>query len=99
MLDYFQALRIASENGVTEEIIEKAFFIEFLLYFLMKEEYFKKRLVFRGGSALKKIYFPDYRFSEDLDFLVEDREILTKFEQRLNQLIEKINYEYPFQLT
>jgi predicted nucleotidyltransferase component of viral defense system len=25
-------------------------------------------LAFKGGTALKKIYFPDYRYSEDLDF-------------------------------
>jgi predicted nucleotidyltransferase component of viral defense system len=25
-------------------------------------------LVFKGGTALKKCYFGDYRFSEDLDF-------------------------------
>lgn len=25
-------------------------------------------LVFKGGTALKKMYFESYRFSEDLDF-------------------------------
>lgn len=28
----------------------------------------RERLLFKGGTALKKCYFPDYRFSEDLDF-------------------------------
>ena len=27
-----------------------------------------QRLVFKGGTCLRKCYFPDYRFSEDLDF-------------------------------
>lgn len=27
-----------------------------------------KNLVFKGGTVLKKAYFEDYRFSEDLDF-------------------------------
>jgi predicted nucleotidyltransferase component of viral defense system len=27
-----------------------------------------KAIVFKGGTVLKKMYFPDYRFSEDLDF-------------------------------
>lgn len=33
----------------------------------------RSRLLFKGGTALKKCYFPEYRFSEDLDFtLVEE---------------------------
>ena len=28
----------------------------------------RRSLVFKGGTALKKCYFGDYRFSEDLDF-------------------------------
>ncbi|WP_419950529.1 nucleotidyl transferase AbiEii/AbiGii toxin family protein [Candidatus Palauibacter sp.] len=31
-------------------------------------EYLAGRLVFKGGTCLRKCYFPDYRFSEDLDF-------------------------------
>lgn len=31
-------------------------------------ERLKQILVFKGGTVLKKIYFEDYRFSEDLDF-------------------------------
>jgi uncharacterized protein len=31
--------------------------------------------VFKGGTALKKIYFEDYRFSEDLDFTLINNEI------------------------
>jgi hypothetical protein len=26
------------------------------------------KLAFKGGTALKRCYYPDYRFSEDLDF-------------------------------
>jgi predicted nucleotidyltransferase component of viral defense system len=29
---------------------------------------FKNRLRFKGGTCLRKCYFPEYRFSEDLDF-------------------------------
>jgi predicted nucleotidyltransferase component of viral defense system len=29
-------------------------------------------LRFKGGTCLKKIHFPDYRFSEDLDFTIDD---------------------------
>ena len=33
----------------------------------------RRTLVFKGGTALKKCYFGDYRFSEDLDFSARER--------------------------
>lgn len=39
----------------------------FLSAFFLLEEH-KEKLVFKGGTALRKCYFPNYRFSEDLDF-------------------------------
>ena len=69
MINYFQIQRIASQKRIPEDIIEKDYFIELLLFYLSSDYSFRKKFVFRGGTALKKIYFPDYRFSEDLDFL------------------------------
>ena len=34
-----------------------------------------KTLSFKGGTVLKKVYFEDYRFSEDLDFTLLDDSI------------------------
>jgi hypothetical protein len=40
--------------------------------------------VFKGGTALKRCYFGDYRFSEDLDFSLVEKvsfnHILTELE-------------------
>ena len=44
----------------------------------------REKLVFKGGTCLRKCYFPDYRFSEDLDFtsidsnFVLDKKLLTQ---------------------
>lgn len=43
------------------------------------------RLRFKGGTCLRKCYFPDYRFSEDLDFTAESR--LTQAD--LRAMVEK----------
>ena len=32
-------------------------------------------LAFKGGTVLKKAYFEDYRYSEDLDFTLLDDEL------------------------
>lgn len=73
MISYLQAQRLASQAGVPVEIIEKDYLIELLLFYLSRDEYLNETLIFRGGTSLKKIYFQDYRFSEDLDFLVAVR--------------------------
>ncbi|MEA3476488.1 MAG: nucleotidyl transferase AbiEii/AbiGii toxin family protein [Candidatus Cloacimonadota bacterium] len=99
MINYSQIQRLALKKGVSEEIIEKDYFIELVLFYIVRNEYFKRRLIFRGGTALKKVYFRDYRFSEDLDFLVQDKGNLAEYEQRLKQLLTKISSDYPFHLT
>ncbi len=98
MIDYFQIQRLASKTAVPEEIIEKDYLIELVLFYLARDNHLQETLVFRGGTALKKVYFPNYRFSEDLDFLIEHEESLTEVEHKLTQNLVKISADYPFQL-
>ena len=99
MISYFQAQRLALQAGVPVEIIEKDYLIELLLFYSSRDEYLNETMIFRGGTALKKIYFPEYRFSEDLDFLVNNDADLTRIEQRVNNVLIQISSGYPFQLT
>lgn len=98
MIDYFQSQRLAELAGVPSETIEKDYFIELMLFYLAKDIEFKEKLIFCGGTALKKIYFSDYRFSEDLDFLVEEKESFEDCVIKFGKIIEKINLEYPYAL-
>lgn len=98
MIDYFQGQKLAEIAGVPSETIEKDYFIELLLFYLAKEIEFREKLIFRGGTALRKTYFPDYRFSEDLDFLIEDKENFEDYVIKFGRIIEKINLEYPYNL-
>jgi predicted nucleotidyltransferase component of viral defense system len=83
-------------DGVPPEIIEKDYFIELLLCYMAKDSEFKEKLIFRGGTALRKIYFSDYRFSEDMDFLVESTENLEDYGEKMGNIIDKINLEFPY---
>ncbi len=84
MITYSQIQRLAAKQELSEEIIEKDYPIELILFYFAKDGFFKERLVFRGSTVLKKVYFPDYRFSVDLDFLVNDKESLIGYEQQIN---------------
>ena len=68
MIHFSEIEALSSKFGVPKETIEKDYCITWLLIALarLKES---KDIIFYGGTAIKKIYFPDYRFSEDLDFI------------------------------
>jgi len=66
--------RLAQRGGrrIPEAILERDYCLSWFLVGLSKSPV-RDRLAFKGGTALKKCYFADYRFSEDLDFtLIEE---------------------------
>ncbi len=50
------------------EVLERDYLLSWVLAGMGQVELLHDTLVFKGGTALKKCYFGDYRFSEDLDF-------------------------------
>jgi predicted nucleotidyltransferase component of viral defense system len=54
--------------GIPWEILERDYVLSWLLAGISDVEALRDTLVFKGGTALKKCFFGDYRFSEDLDF-------------------------------
>lgn len=60
--------RLARRAGVEPRIVELDYALGWALQGIAGHPYLADRLVFKGGTCLRKCYFPDYRFSEDLDF-------------------------------
>ena len=54
--------------GLPWEVLERDYLLSWVLAGIGRVEPLRDTLVFKGGTALKKCYFGDYRFSEDLDF-------------------------------
>jgi uncharacterized protein len=65
----------AREAGVRDQQIENDYILSWILRGIAQNEHLSKLLVFKGGTVLKKFYFADYRFSEDLDFTLLDNSI------------------------
>lgn len=61
--------------GVRDQQIEKDYILSWILFGVAKHEQLLKAIVFKGGTVLKKVYFKDYRFSEDLDFTLLNAEV------------------------
>jgi predicted nucleotidyltransferase component of viral defense system len=54
-------------------ILEKDYALSYLLVGMAQVPELHDVLVLKGGTALRKFYFADYRFSEDLDFSAVER--------------------------
>lgn len=54
--------------GIPWEVLERDYVLSWLLAGISRVNVLQDTLVFKGGTALKKCFFGDYRFSEDLDF-------------------------------
>ncbi len=65
----------AREVGVRDQQIEKDYILSWILQGIAHHEQISTAIVFKGGTVLKKVYFEDYRFSEDLDFTLLDNAI------------------------
>jgi hypothetical protein len=55
-------------RGIPLWVVEKDYALSYLLVGIADVSNFGDRVVLKGGTALKKAYFKDHRFSEDLDY-------------------------------
>ena len=57
----------AGTRRLPEAVLERDYCLAWFLVALSRTP-LRERLAFKGGTAIKRCYFGDYRFSEDLDF-------------------------------
>ena len=72
---------IAAKAGVSKTTIDKDWVLGHFIDAIFSIKELKDVLIFKGGTCLKKCYFPDYRFSEDLDFTATDQQFMLTAEQ------------------
>jgi predicted nucleotidyltransferase component of viral defense system len=58
----------ASDLRVPLDVIEKDYALSYVLAAIFGNKELATSVVFKGGTALRKAYLPEYRFSVDLDF-------------------------------
>ena len=64
-----QIIRNTARNQkVQQYIVEKDYALSYLLAAIASTDGLGENLVLKGGTALRKLYFSEYRFSEDLDY-------------------------------
>jgi predicted nucleotidyltransferase component of viral defense system len=100
MITQREISQVAYREEMSDRVIEKDYILTWLLFGLASSP-LREHLAFKGGTALKKIYFPAYRHSEDLDFTVvgtvEPDTILSVVDETLRRLAtgEGFQFEMP----
>ena len=85
---------ISKKEGVGWAIVEKDYFITLLLDSIAHSPFLDKHLVFKGGTALRKVYFRHYRYSEDLDFTLTKPLPENEIRENLDHALEYLKKEY-----
>ena len=65
----------AAVKGMTPAVVEKDFWVSWILGRLYQDDDLTRQLMFKGGTSLSKVYDLIERFSEDIDLILDWREV------------------------
>ncbi|GAP16396.1 nucleotidyl transferase AbiEii/AbiGii toxin family protein [Levilinea saccharolytica] len=92
---------VSRQKHVQQYIVEKDYALSYLLAAIAQTDGLGNHLVLKGGTALKKLYFADYRFSEDLDYSTRTlgpiQQVNARMETAVRTMAEMLNERGPFQ--
>lgn len=87
----------AAKMGLTDAIIEKDFWVCYMLDYLFHRCAWREHIAFKGGTSLSKAYGLIERFSEDIDLILDWRvlgyEMNEPWEKRSNTKQDAFNEE------
>ncbi len=84
MIRDIEIKEMAREYGVPETTIEKDYALNLILKALYQQT---DSMALKGGTGLRKAYFKNYRFSEDLDFTMLSKIELSELEKLVRKVI------------
>jgi predicted nucleotidyltransferase component of viral defense system len=72
MIDRREILDMATRMSLLPHVVEKDYVLGWMLAGINSHPVLRESWVFKGGTCLKKCFFETYRFSEDLDYTLQD---------------------------
>ncbi len=75
----------AAQKGVHQANVERDYVFGWLLKAFFENEYLASRLIFKGGNCMRKAFYPETRFSGDLDFSVQSAIDTERFQSEINR--------------
>ena len=96
MITEAEVRRIAAATKVDPMVIDLDYSLGWFLLGMRITSTSLGGLIFKGGTCLRKCYFPDYRFSEDLDFTATKHLSPTDIEDWITKSVDWISdYDGP----
>ncbi len=81
---------VCGETGAPQMVVEKDYAISYVLLGIARSSELRSALILKGGTTLKKLYFGDYRFSEDLDASALDGPTGADLEAALARMVDNV---------
>jgi predicted nucleotidyltransferase component of viral defense system len=104
MIERREILDMASRVSLRPNVVEKDYVLGWMLAGIGANDSLGESWVFKGGTCLKKCFFETYRFSEDLDFTLQDESHLNDaflkqtFSAISEWVYERTGIEFPTKL-
>jgi predicted nucleotidyltransferase component of viral defense system len=95
MISEAELRRHAVAAGVDTMVQDLDYGLGWFLAGLFTQTRAAQYLVFKGGTCLRKCYFADYRFSEDLDFTLRRAWPIEALAEALEQVRAMISSSWP----
>lgn len=101
MITHQEVLDKAKEFSLNANIIEKDYVLGWVLAGIYQQKQLSTQWIFKGGTCLKKCYFETYRFSEDLDYTLKNKEhineafLIERFKNIARWVYEETGIEIP----
>jgi predicted nucleotidyltransferase component of viral defense system len=99
MLSRAELQRLAHRERVALGVLEKDYVLTEVLKALSQLQALRESFVFKGGTALRKVYFPHWRYSEDMDFTVKFDIPKEELGQNLDGLYHQVEQATQIRLT
>jgi len=100
-MDENELRRRARKTGFNLATLEKDYALTWLLSGIYRDDSkLKDIMIFKGGTAIRKIYFPEWRLSDDMDFTimqeVDPSALKQSFEQVFSSVSKRSSIIYSF---
>lgn len=95
-------VRASREVGKPQPVIEKDYALSYILAGIADVPILRESMVFKGGTCLRKVYFPGYRFSEALDFTLRTKRPHTvpeSLKEAVRRAADRLERHGPFTIT
>lgn len=86
MLASYMINTIAAREGLRTQLIELDYVLSWILLIIPEILGINRHWIMKGGTALRKVYFSDWRYSEDLDFTITYEYKAEEIEDCLSEL-------------